>query len=111
MPKQRTITGCLNLKKDIAQYLCLASSFYLTVKESKQSAAKTVRNQHEHAVAVVKCVTMNEPRLRALTGIRPHLSLKAMLTCEGKCLFREGLSSGSRAALLTLGGPLGGAHP
>jgi len=70
-----------------------------------------VRSQHEHAVAVVRSIQKLKQQLRALRGIWPHLSLKAMLTCEGKCLFREGLSSGSRATLLALGGPLGGAHP
>lgn len=40
-----------------------------------------------------------------------HLSLEAMVASEGEGFLRVGLSSGSRAAGLTLGGPLGGAHP
>jgi hypothetical protein len=36
------------------------------VKESKQSAVMTVRSHHEHAVAVVRCIKNNEPKVESL---------------------------------------------
>ncbi len=66
MPKQQTVRGCLNPKEDIGQCLCLTSSFYLIVKACKQSAVMSeVRSQHEHAVAVVRWVKDNEPKVES----------------------------------------------